>query len=784
MSGSAPELVTALEQGDRRRVTDTVMELLSRRLRPNVMVIEDVQWAGEATLDVIAYVGRRIRRTTGLLVLTYRDGEVDASHPLRSVIGQLPPANLARITLAPLSASAISTMLDGTDLEPEKVLSLTGGSPLFVSEVLEWGVDGIPPSIHDSVMARRARMSPGARRILDLASVMPGGAEHDLFVSIAAPTPAQEIECRRFLRIDGERWMFRHELARRAVEASLSPSLRRRLNRDVLAEIDGTADPAVVVHHAREACDTQALVEYAPIAARRAMEVESHREAFEHFEAVAPFLDQIAPEERASILMDRATTERRLGRASTDSLYQAIELYRIGGTEKQLAEALTLAIAHNLNTGQISEADACAREATEILESRPAGKELAWTLSQHARLRLLQHRTTESTTLADKAITIANTVDDDRSIIDATITRSFGMLPDDPIRYFAVLESCRERAEAAGYPEQEARALLNIALNAGDILGTAPQIDLWRRLHHTAQRHELLDMDKVATIGLGEALMQSGDWTHAESSIIDVITDADFDSANLPMAFSAFTTLGTIQARSGRSAATQSINRALSLADSIGQPQHVIRIAAVLAEQMWLTGIAPAETLQYVHDALDTAVSMRWRYSTGNIAWWLSLAGNLDVVPETIAPEYLLAIEGDTTGSAAIWEAKGFPYERAVVLMSGDEQRQIEALRSFTDLGASSPASRIRSQLRTAGVRVPRQESKSTREHSAGLTARQAQVLELLGEGLTSPQMADHLFISRRTVESHVAAILLKLEASDRVAAVEIARRRGLLINL
>lgn len=80
-----------LEKGDRRAVMGILLDLLSRGLRSTVLVIEDTHWADEATLDVIKYLGRRIARTSGLLLLTYRDGEVDYDHPLRQVIGELPP---------------------------------------------------------------------------------------------------------------------------------------------------------------------------------------------------------------------------------------------------------------------------------------------------------------------------------------------------------------------------------------------------------------------------------------------------------------------------------------------------------------------------------------------------------------------------------------------------------------------------------------------------------------------------------------------------------------------
>ncbi len=122
------------------------------------------------------------------------------------------------------------------------------------------------------------------------------------------------------------------------------------------------------------------------------------------------------------------------------------------------------------------------------------------------------------------------------------------------------------------------------------------------------------------------------------------------------------------------------------------------------------------------------------------------------------------------------------PYERAVFLGHGDEQAVLEAVSILDALGAKPVAARFRTRLREMGVRrIPRGPAPATRSHPAGLTARQAEVLELLAEGLSNPEIADRLFISPRTVDHHVSAILTKLGVSSRAGAVESARRHGVL---
>jgi DNA-binding NarL/FixJ family response regulator len=90
----------------------------------------------------------------------------------------------------------------------------------------------------------------------------------------------------------------------------------------------------------------------------------------------------------------------------------------------------------------------------------------------------------------------------------------------------------------------------------------------------------------------------------------------------------------------------------------------------------------------------------------------------------------------------------------------------------MAQMGASAVAARLRRDLRRAGVSVPRGRSQTTRDHPAGLTGRQAEVLALLAEDLSNPQIADRMFVSIRTVENHV---------SGRQEAVSEGRRRRLI---
>ena len=125
----------------------------------------------------------------------------------------------------------------------------------------------------------------------------------------------------------------------------------------------------------------------------------------------------------------------------------------------------------------------------------------------------------------------------------------------------------------------------------------------------------------------------------------------------------------------------------------------------------------------------------------------------------------------------------GCPYEQALALAEGDESAQLAALEILETLGAGPAVERLRQTLRATGVRgIPRGPRPSTKENPAGLTNRQIEVLALMADGSSNAEIADRLFISPKTVDHHVSAILAKLEARTRAEAVAIGVKRGLLM--
>ena len=425
MGRDEPDLFGALEADDRSKVMGTVLDLVSRSLRPTIMLIEDTQWADEATLDTISFLGRRIEQANGLLVLTYRDGDVDFDHPLRGVIGGLPPASVVRIRLGGLSLSAVVAMLGGSGLVAEEVIAATDGNPFLVSEMASADGEVVPSSVQDSVMTRVGKLSPEAQELLRVLSVIPERVSRGEVSQLTGRTDTVvgEIERRGLLEVGDEFVAFRHELIRRAVEASLTTIERVALNRTVLEALPPDTDPARLVHHARQANDIPRLVTLAPKAAEAAMAVGSYREARDHFRHLSQYLDRVAADLKGPILDQWAETERFTG--NYDEAIRLNELaichYRDRDNRSSESRALTFAALYRHRTGHRSDAKRFAYEAVDVLGPEPDDQDLARALEISGYLAIMNYEIPATLQLVEQTLEAAGPDIDDRILVRSLI---------------------------------------------------------------------------------------------------------------------------------------------------------------------------------------------------------------------------------------------------------------------------------------------------------------------------------------------------------------------------
>ncbi|MCY7302286.1 MAG: AAA family ATPase [Thermoleophilia bacterium] len=261
-----------------------LQELLTRQ--PTILVIEDIHWADEATLDVLRLLVRRVETLPVMVILTYRDDELDRAHPVRILLGDLAnvPA-VERVHLDVLSADGIAQLAFGHAVNPLELDRRTGGNPFFAREVLASGSTTVPPTVRDVVLGRAAVLGHSEWRVLEAIALTPPRAEPWLIEAVAREELDSLQACldSGLVVDDGRGISFRHDLARIAIEEATTTTRRHAVHGRILAALagrpDDERDPAWLAHHAEGANDAAAVQAFAPIAATRAVKAGAYREA-------------------------------------------------------------------------------------------------------------------------------------------------------------------------------------------------------------------------------------------------------------------------------------------------------------------------------------------------------------------------------------------------------------------------------------------------------------------------------------------------------------------------
>jgi len=269
---------------------------------------------------------------------------------------------------------------------------------------------------------------------------------------------------------------------------------------------------------------------------------------------------------------------------------------------------------------------------------------------------------------------------------------------------------------------------------------------------------------------------EQGDWNGASEDVEAVLRHPRTPPiTRIP----ALRTLGHLRVRRGDPDASGPLQEARALAGPRPELQRAGMLAAVCAEAAWLAGDREG-VVREVQPVYELTRRRRDPRMNGELAAWLWRVGALREQPTDIAEPYALEISGDWRGAASLWKALGCPYEHASVLAwYGTEPDQRQALTILEQLGAAPAAQSLRRQMRAHGVRrIPRGSRTSTRRNPLGLTRREAEILALLSEGLRNSTIAKRLFVSTKTVEHHMSAILGKLGVTTRAEAIAVTRKQ------
>jgi DNA-binding CsgD family transcriptional regulator len=754
---------------------------------PTVFVVEDLHWADEASLDVFRLVARRAASVSALVIASYREHELGADHPLRIVLGELATTpGIEHLEVAPLSRAAVGQLARPHGVDPDRLHRKTGGNPFFVTEVLAAGDRRIPPTVRDAVLARAARLGRPARRLLEAVAIVPPQAELWMLDPLAGEDADHLGECLSsgMLTAGARGVAFRHELARLAVEESLLPDRRLELHRRALATLGdppaGPPDPVRLALHAEAAGEAEAALEFAPKAAERAASLGAHREAAAQYARALRFADELQLDARAALLERRAHECYLTDQAeeAIAALRHAVECRR--GLRDRLGEGETLRLLSSLLwcPGRADEAAQTAREAVELLEPLPPGPELARTYAELSRLCMNADDIEGAVEWGGRAIELAERLGDRQIVASALNNLGTAELLRGRREGREKLERSLELAREAKDEEGVARAFVNLAqaalrwrsyplveqnVEAGLAYTAEHGIDLFRLY--------LLAFRSVAELGQGR-------WVEAVDSAALVLHEPSIST--MPRTY-ALVVQGLVRARRGEPEACAPLDEALALAEPSGELARIAPVAGARAEAAWLAGDADA-VRRHTDSALELAVSRGAPWLSGELACWRLRAGVRDERPPETAGPYGLELAGAWVAAADGWAELGCPYEAALALAgSGEEGSLRRALDELQQLGARAAAAIIARRLRERGARdLPRGPRPATRRNPANLTPREVEVLGLVADGLRSSEIAERLFLSRKTVDNHVAAILRKLGARSRAEASAEAVRLGL----
>ena len=589
---------------------------------------------------------------------------------------------------------------------------------------------------------------------------------------------AEEPERRQLLEVDSAYVRFRHELARNAIRSSIPIAARRRLHAEILAVLlAADADPADIVHHADAAGAEDVVTAYALVAARRAVALESNREAHSHYRRASAFIDRRPRAEQAIVLEEFAGAAYVVDRLdeALPAIERAIAIHRELDDPAAVGRCTRVLSRLSWYAGDGATARAKALEAIAILEPLGESVELARAYSGLAQLEMLAQNLGQAIKWGHRALALATQLGDENTRAHALVNIGSAETQRDPRDITTLLEA-HTIADAAGDRHEAIRALTGIGFMLMYWAEPEAAMHYEQQSLAYAETYEVHNLASYVRTVIAWLRLRAGDWDEAER-----VTQVEIQKGITVGQLLAKTVLTELAVRRGDPDADERIADLNAQAERTGELQRIAPVLELTTERALTSGTPmPTSLFETVFDLLEQHGG-RHGWAAMRVAGWAAVAGIDFELDQPMSAPHGAMMRRDWRGAADAFGNVGWSYDRALMLsLLDDEESLVEALEIARRLRAEPLTRRVTGRMRKLAMRVPQGQREATRGNPAGLTARQLEVVTLIAGGLTNAEIAERLIVSQRTVEHHVAAVLTKLGVTTRRDVASRALELGL----
>ncbi len=527
--GFEPPAPSGDQRGSVGRFHAGVATAFAHLLPRGVLVIDDAQWLDDSSVAMLVFLLTHHLDRSPQLLLAMREEELDASHPLLTMVRRLERSGDAlRIRLGPLPSSDVMRLLDQPDDQTlsrdpaldrglvDRILKMAGGNPLFVLAYRDAiGSDGeeLPHSLKEVIAARIDGLDDATQQVLSAASVVGADFDPEVLRTVAGRSEEEVVTAvetmmqRRLFKETGTGLSFTHEVMRRAVYERLAAVRRRLLHSraaDVIAKRHQSASQA---NHLELAGRTEEAAIAHGRAGEEALAIFAYPEARSHLGAALALGHP-----------DRSTLNLRLGDAflRMGEYGQALAAYEAVGSPGTSPE-----VEHRIGEvyrrlGRNQLAEAAYAVAAEIATDDALASQIA------ANRALVAHRSGDQALarkFSELALERASAAGDGAAVAQAW--NLAGMLTAAPDRAVEEFEKALSKADEIGRPDLAAAALNNLAIarrRVGNAAGAVEAaVKALSLLEPVGDRHQIAALHS----NLADALHEAGDEDRARRHLTE-----------------------------------------------------------------------------------------------------------------------------------------------------------------------------------------------------------------------------------------------------------------------